>query len=73
MNLKVEDYFQNGRRSVLRLSTKGGGEHDGPCHHRLDQRLHDYIEVAGVTDDVMEKRGEFLERLSARKKGRVSG
>jgi hypothetical protein len=26
VNLKVEDYFQNGKRSVLRLSTKGGKE-----------------------------------------------
>ena len=24
VNLKVEDYFQNGKKSVLRLSTKGG-------------------------------------------------
>jgi site-specific recombinase XerD len=26
VNLKMEDYFQNGKRSVLRLSTKGGKE-----------------------------------------------
>ncbi len=24
----------------------------GACHHRLDQCLHDYIEAAGITDDV---------------------
>jgi len=46
--LKVEHYFQNGRRSVLRLSTKRGKEYDDPCHHRLDQCLHDYIEAAGI-------------------------
>jgi site-specific recombinase XerD len=25
VNLMVEDYFQNGKKSVIRLSTKGGG------------------------------------------------
>jgi integrase len=30
----------------------GGKEHDVPCHHRLDQGLHDYIKAAGIADDV---------------------
>jgi integrase len=46
--MKVGDYFVQGRRRWVRLHEKGGKEHDVPCHHRLDQCLHDYIEAAGI-------------------------
>src|SRR3982074_421159 len=46
IQMKVGDYFVQGRRRWLRLHEKGGKEHDVPCHHRLDQCLHDYIEAA---------------------------
>jgi integrase len=52
IQMKVGDYFVQGRRRWVRLHEKGGNEHDVPCHHRLDQCLHDYIEAAGITDDV---------------------
>ena len=35
--LRVEDYFQQGRRSWLRLHEKGGKRHEVPCHHSLDE------------------------------------
>jgi hypothetical protein len=39
--------------TVGRVYTKKAvKEHDVPCHHRLDQCLHDYIEAAGITDDL---------------------
>jgi hypothetical protein len=47
----------------VRLHEKGGKEHDVPCHHRLDQCLHDYIEAAGITDDVD---GYLFRTLAAR-------
>ena len=47
--MKVGDYFVQGRRRWVRLHEKGGKEHDVPCHHSLDQCLHDYIEAAGIT------------------------
>ena len=50
--MKVSDYFVQGRRRWVRLHEKGGKEHDVPCHHSLDQCLHDYIEAAGIADDV---------------------
>jgi site-specific recombinase XerD len=68
VNLKVEDYFQNGRRSLLRLSPKGGEEHDIPCHHRLDQCLHEYIEAAGIADDLE----GYLFRTARRKTGQLT-
>lgn len=40
-----------GRRHWVRLHEKGGKEHDVPCHHNLDQYLHDYIEAASIADD----------------------
>jgi integrase len=52
IQMKVGDYFVQGRRRWVRLHEKGGKEHDVPCHHRLDQCLHDYIEAAGIADDV---------------------
>jgi|SRR5580704_14790062 integrase len=50
--MKVSDYFVQGRRRWVRLYEKGGKEHDVPCHQSLDQRLHDYLEAAGIADDV---------------------
>ena len=33
VNLKNQDYFQNGKRTVIRLRTKGGKEKEFPVHH----------------------------------------
>jgi len=48
---RVEDYFQQGRRSWLRLHEKGGKRHEVPCHHSLDQYLDEWIAAAGIGDD----------------------
>jgi hypothetical protein len=39
VNLKVEDYFQNGKKSVIRLSIKGGKEKEFPVNHVLEEIL----------------------------------
>jgi len=49
--LRVEDYFQQGRRSWLRLHEKGGKRHEVPCHHSLDEYLDAWITAAGIGDD----------------------
>jgi len=44
VSLKVQDYFQNEKRSVIRLRTKGGKEKNFPftiCH--TDQRRWTYF------------------------------
>jgi integrase/recombinase XerC len=51
IQMKVGDYFIQGRRHWVRLHEKGGKGHELPCHHNLDQYLHDYIEAAGIADD----------------------
>ncbi len=68
IQMKVGDYFVQGRRRWVRLHEKGGKEHDVPCHHRLDQCLHDYIEATGITDDV----DGYLFRTARRKTGQLT-
>jgi integrase len=48
VNLKVEDYFQNGKRSVIRLSTKGGKEKEFPVNHVLEEILDAYLQASGL-------------------------
>src|SRR5713226_324912 len=55
--LRVEDYFQQGRRSWLRLHEKGGKRHEVPCHHSLDEFLDAWIAAAGIGD---EKKGTLF-------------
>ena len=47
-SLKVEDYFQNGKRSVVRLRTKGGKEKEFPVHHLLEDILDAYLDISGL-------------------------
>jgi site-specific recombinase XerD len=51
LQMKVRDYFVQGRRGWVRLHEKGGKEHEVPCHHNLAQLLDDYIEAAGIAGD----------------------
>jgi site-specific recombinase XerD len=50
VSLRVKDYFQVGKRSVLRFSEKGGKEKEIPVHHRLDEILDRYLDAAGLRD-----------------------
>jgi integrase/recombinase XerD len=43
--LRVEDYFENGKRAWLRLHEKGGKRHEVPCHHNLAAYLDAWIGV----------------------------
>ena len=49
--MKVSDYFVQGRRGWVRLHEKGGKEHEVPCHHNLEQYLDEYIAAAGIAGD----------------------
>jgi integrase/recombinase XerD len=48
LEMKVEDYFVQGRRGWVRLHEKGGKEHEVPCHHNLDKYLDEYIAAARI-------------------------
>ena len=49
--MKVKDYFQKGRRYFIRLHEKNGKEHEVPVHHKADEYLHAYVEVASIAED----------------------
>lgn len=49
--MKVEDYFIQGRRGWVRLHEKGGKLHTVPCHHNLDAYLEAYIQTADLNAD----------------------
>jgi site-specific recombinase XerD len=51
LQMKVRDYFVQGRRGWVRLHEKGGKEHEVPCHHNLERLLDEYIAAAGIAGD----------------------
>lgn len=51
VHMRVDDYFQNGKRFWIRLHEKGGKRHEVPAHHNAEAYLDAYLEVAGIRDD----------------------
>ena len=53
LEMKVRDYFVQGRRGWVHLHEKGGKEHEVPCHHNLEKYLDEYIAGGGkvIADD----------------------
>jgi integrase/recombinase XerD len=48
IGMKVEDYYQSGKRWWIRLHEKGGKRHEVPAHHNAEAYLDAYIEAAGI-------------------------
>ena len=46
--MRRQDYFRQALRGWLRLHEKGGRRHDVPAHHRAEQAVAVYINVAGI-------------------------
>ena len=51
LGMKVEDYYQNGKRWWIRLHEKGGKFHEVPANHKADACLDAYLQAAGVAGD----------------------
>jgi len=51
VSLKVEDYYQDGKRWWFRFREKGGKQHQVPAHHTAEAYLDAYLFTAGVGDD----------------------
>ena len=51
VKMRLEDVYDQGRRSWVRLHEKGGKQHEMPCHHKLEESLHAYIDGAGIVGD----------------------
>ncbi len=48
VNMRVEDYYQQGKRWWLRLQEKGGKHHAVPVHHKAEACLDAYLDAAGI-------------------------
>ena len=49
--MRVEDVYTQNRRLWVRLREKGGKQHTMPCHHLLEEYLHDYLVQTGIDGD----------------------
>jgi site-specific recombinase XerD len=47
VGMKVDDYYQIGKRSWIRLHEKGGKHHEVPAHHIAEEYLDTYLKAAG--------------------------
>src|SRR5258708_17855070 len=50
VSLKPQDYFQIGKRSVIRFREKGGKEKEIPVHHKLEEYLDAYRSAAKLSE-----------------------
>ncbi len=51
VQMKLKDYYPNGKRYWLRLHEKGGKYHEVPAHHTAEKYLDEYIEAAGIAGE----------------------
>ena len=51
IGMRVEDYFQQGKRWWFRLHEKGGKYHEVPAHHKAEAYVDEYLETAGIAED----------------------
>ncbi|MEO2090810.1 MAG: tyrosine-type recombinase/integrase [Gemmataceae bacterium] len=49
--LKVEDYYQDGKRWWFRFREKGGKQHQVPAHHSAEAYLDAYLFAARIVED----------------------
>jgi site-specific recombinase XerD len=49
VGMRVEDYYQNGKRWWIRLHEKGSKRHEVPAHHNAEAYLDAYLEAAEIT------------------------
>src|SRR5437867_6612029 len=51
ISMKVEDYYQNGKRWWFRLHEKGGKRHEVPAHHNAEAYVDAYLNVASISGE----------------------
>jgi integrase/recombinase XerD len=49
--MKVSDYYTSGKKWKARLHEKGGKSHELPVHHKAEEYLDAYLELAGIRED----------------------
>ena len=74
VGMRVEDYYQQGKRWWLRLQEKGGKHHAVPVHHKAEAYLDAYLAAAGIAVEKDSPLWRSMPRaggLSARRMSRV--
>ena len=51
VNMRVDDYYENGKRWWVRLHEKGGKRHEVPCHHNAEAYLDAYLDAAAIREE----------------------
>jgi integrase len=51
VDMRVEDYYPQGKRWWVRLHEKGGKRHEMPAHHTLEASLDAYLDAADIRDN----------------------
>lgn len=51
VHMRVDDYYQNGKRWWIRLHEKGGKRHEVPAHHNAEAYLDAYLDAAGIREE----------------------
>ena len=64
-NMRVDDYYESGKRSWVRLHEKGGKRHEVPCHHNAEAYLDAYLGAAGIRD---EKKSPLFRSVDGRRR-----
>jgi len=67
--MKVEDYFQQGKRWSVRLHEKNGKLVEMRVHHKLEGYLDEYLDAAGIRGD---RRGPLFRRAAKNDHGRLT-
>jgi site-specific recombinase XerD len=52
VGMRIGDFYQNGRRTWIRLHEKGGKFHEVPAHHTAEQYLDAYLAAAQIREDL---------------------
>ena len=74
VGMRVEDYYQQGKRWWLRLQEKGGKHHAVPVHHKAEAALDAYLAAGGIAAEKDAPLWRSMPRaggLSARRMSRV--
>lgn len=51
VNMRVRDYYPQGKRYWIRLHEKGGKFHEVPVHHTAESYLDEYLNAAGISEE----------------------
>src|SRR6202163_4852935 len=64
VHMRVEDYYQSGKRWWVRLHEKGGKRHEVPAHHNAEAYLDAYLDRADIRN---EKTGPLFRSVDKRR------